>query len=181
MCICIVSSTLQMGRIHRAHARCCKEADLASLGWICVAEQRCTDAALVLDASTRVAAAAGSCLIDVHLHLFALCRRPCRWVASTVLTCARCCKKADLASLGWICVAEQLYTDAAPVLDASTRVAAAAGSGLIDLHFALCRRPCKWVSGRLNVLMLGVARKLTLRASGGSVSLSSYTQTQRPC
>ena len=28
----------------------------------------------------------------------------------------------------------QLYTDAALVLDASTRVAAAAGSGLIDLH-----------------------------------------------
>ena len=33
--------------------------------------------------------------------------------------------------------AEQLYTDAALVLDASTRVAAAARSGPIDLHFAL--------------------------------------------
>ena len=35
---------------------------------------------------------------------------------------------------------------------------------------ALCirRRPCRWVSGRLNVLMFGVARKLTLRALGGS-------------
>ena len=32
--------------------------------------------------------------------------------------------------------AEQLYTDAALVLDASTRVAAAATSGLVDLHFA---------------------------------------------
>ena len=33
--------------------------------------------------------------------------------------------------------------------------------------------------GRIHtVLMLGVARKLTLRASGGSVSLSSYAQTQ---
>jgi len=30
---------------------------------------------------------------------------------------------------------EQLYTDAALVLDASTRVAAASGSGAIDLHF----------------------------------------------
>jgi hypothetical protein len=30
--------------------------------------------------------------------------------------------------------AEQLYTDAALVLDASTRVAAATGGGLIDLH-----------------------------------------------
>ena len=47
---------------------------------------------------------------------------------------ANSCEEADLASLGWICVAEQLYTDAALVLDASTRVAAAAGSGLIDLH-----------------------------------------------
>ena len=59
---------MQMGRINRAHVRCCEEADLASLGWICVAEQRCTDAALVLDASTRVAAAAGSCLIYPHMH-----------------------------------------------------------------------------------------------------------------
>jgi len=31
---------------------------------------------------------------------------------------------------------EQLYIDAALVLDASTRVATAARSGLIDLHFA---------------------------------------------
>ena len=40
-----------------------EEADLASLAWICHAEQLYTDAALVLDASTRVAAAEGSCLI----------------------------------------------------------------------------------------------------------------------
>ena len=106
-----MSSTLQMGRINRAHARCCEEADLASLGWIKYAEKRCTDAALVLDASTRVAAAAGSCLIDVHLHC---------------------------------------------VVDLAGRVAS-------------------------TVLMLGVARKLTLRASGGSVSLTSYAQTQRSC
>ena len=38
-------------------------------------------------------------------------------------------EEADLASLAWICHAEQLYTDAALVLDAYTRVAAAAGSG----------------------------------------------------
>jgi hypothetical protein len=43
---------------------------------------------------------------------------------------------ADLASLTWICDAEQLYIDTALVLDASTRVAAAATSGLIDLRFA---------------------------------------------
>ena len=66
MCTCIASSTLQMGRINHAHARCCKEADLASLGWICVAEQLYTDAALVLDPSTRVAAAARSGLIDLR-------------------------------------------------------------------------------------------------------------------
>ena len=43
---------------------------------------------------------------------------------------------SDLASLAWICHAEQLYIDAALVLDASTRVAAASRSCLIDvLHF----------------------------------------------
>ena len=45
-------------------------------------------------------------------------------------------KEADLACLGWIYRVEQLYTDAALVLDASTRAAAAARSGLIDLRFA---------------------------------------------
>ena len=35
--------------------------------------------------------------------------------------------------------------------------------------------------GRINVLMFGVARKLTLQASGGSNTPSSYTQTQRSC
>ena len=47
----------------------------------------------------------------------------------------------------------------------STRVAAAARSGLIDLHFAFV---VDHADGRLNVLMFGVARKLTLRASDGS-------------
>ena len=60
-----------MGRINRAHARCYEEADLASLGLnICHAEQLYTDAVLVLmlvlDASTRVAAAARSGLIDLR-------------------------------------------------------------------------------------------------------------------
>jgi hypothetical protein len=90
-----------------------------------------TDTSLVLDASTRVAAAAGSGLIDLHLHCVVDLADGRIHRAH-----ARCCEEADLASLGWICVAEQRCTDAAPVLDASTRVAAAARSGLIDLHFA---------------------------------------------
>ena len=46
---------------------------------------------------------------------------------------------------------------------------------------ALCirRRPCRWVAS--TELMFGVARKLTLRASGRSETPSSYTQTQRSC
>ena len=49
-------------------------------------------------------------------------------------------ENGDLARLTSVCDAEQLYTDAALVLDASTRVAAASRSGaivivLIDLHF----------------------------------------------
>ena len=74
--------------------------------------------------------------------------------------------------------AEQLYTDAALVLDASTHVAAAATSGLVDLHFAyVVDHAQMWVTS--TVLMLGLARKLTLQASGGSNTPSSYTQTQR--
>ena len=123
--------------------------DLASLAWICHAEQLYIDAALVLDASTRVAAAAGSGLIDVHLHC----------VVDLVSTlqmgrinraCARCCEELDLASLGWICDAEQRCTDAAIVLDTSTRVAAAARSGLIDLHFAFVVDHADAQMGRIN-------------------------------
>ena len=139
----------------RAHVRCCEEADLASIGWIKYAEKRCTDAALVLDASTRVAAAAGSCLIDVHLHCVVDLAEGCIHRAHAH---ARCCKEADLASLGWICVAEQLCTDAALVLDVSTRVAAAAGSGLIDLHLHCV---VDIADGSHQPCMLGVARKLT--------------------
>ena len=73
-----------------------------------------------------------------------------------------------------------MHTDAALMLDASPRAAAAARSGLIDLRFAFvidhADRLC-----RINVLMFGLARKLTLLASGGSNASSSYTQTQRSC
>ena len=71
--------------------------------WICDAEQRCTDAALVIDASTRVAAAAGSGLIiDLHLH----CVVDLADVGRINRAHVRCCEEADLASLGWICDAE---------------------------------------------------------------------------
>ena len=76
-------------KVANSHAWSCEEADLASLGWICVAEQLCTDAALVLDASTRVAAAAGSCLIDVHLHCI-VDFADGMWHASTVLMLGVC-------------------------------------------------------------------------------------------
>ena len=74
---------------------------------------------------------------------------------------------------------QKIYSDASLALDPSTRVAAAARSGLINLHFAFVVDHADL--GRINVFMLGVARKLTLRASGGSNTPSSYTQTQRSC
>jgi hypothetical protein len=110
----------------------CGEADLASLTWICDAEQLYIDAALVLDASTRVATAARSGLIDLHFAFVVDHADGSHQQRAHVGSC----EEADLASLTWICDAEQLYIDAALVLDASTRVATAARSGLIDLHFA---------------------------------------------
>ena len=74
--------------------------------------------------------------------------------------------------------AEQRCTDAALVLDASTRVGAAAISGLIDLHLAFV---VNHANGSINVLMLGLAKKLTLRVSRGSNTPSSYTQTHSSC
>jgi hypothetical protein len=68
MCTCVASSTLQMGvaSYNRAHmlgvVRKLTSSDLASLGWICVAEQRCTDAAL----GARRIYACSSSLIDLH-------------------------------------------------------------------------------------------------------------------
>ena len=89
-------------------------------------------------------------------------------------------EEADLASLAWICHAEQLYTDAALVLDASTRVAAAEGSCLIDLHMH-CVDDSALESKAAQQCLWSSKKKLTLRASRGSVTLSSYTQTQRSC
>ena len=88
------------------------------------------------------------------------------------------CEKADHASLTWVCDVEQLYTDAALMLDASARVVAAAGSGLIDLH---APRVVDHADGATTVLILGLAGRLTMRALRGSVTLSSCTQTQRSC
>ena len=159
-------------------ARCCKEADLASLGWIKYAKKRCTDAAFVLEASTRVAAAAGSGLIDLHLHCVVDLADGSHQPCTHVLGVAR---KLTLRASG----VDQIRREAMHKLCArARRIYAYSSSRKKRPHrFALCirRRPCRWVSGRLNVLMLGVARKLTLRASGGSVSLSSDAQTQRSC
>ena len=94
----------------------CEEVDLASLTWISYSEQLYTDAAFMLDASTRVTAFAGSCLIDVHLHCVVdgaleskVWRQPCSHAWS--------CEAVDLASLTLISYAEQLYTDTAFMLD----------------------------------------------------------------
>jgi hypothetical protein len=56
-------------------------------------------AALVLDASTRVAAAARSGLIDVH---FAFVVDHAQMGRTSTRAHVRCCKEADLASLGWL-------------------------------------------------------------------------------
>ena len=73
------------------------------------------------------------------------------------------CEEVDLASLTWISYAEQLYTDAAFMLDASTRVAAAAGSCLIDVHLhCVVDGALESKVWRQTMLMLGLARKSTL-------------------
>ena len=87
-------------------------------------------------------------------------------------------ENGDLARLTSVCDAEQLYTDAALVLDASTRVAAVSGSGAIDLHFMHKHTQSTFpLSPRTSCF----TRTVTLRASRRSVTLSSYTQTQRSC
>jgi hypothetical protein len=113
-------------------------------------------------------------------------RRPLSELCTLALHRRRCtfeskvanCEEADLASLGWICFAEQRCTDAGLVLDAPTRVPAAAGSGLIDLNLHCV---VDIADGSHQPCMLGVARKLTLRASGGSATPRSDAQTQRSC
>ena len=81
----------------RAHVRSRKEADLACLGWIKRVEQLYTDAALVLDASTRAAAAARSGLIDLRFA-FVIDHADVSHQRAHV----RSRKEADLACLGWI-------------------------------------------------------------------------------
>jgi len=95
-------------------------------------------------------------------------------------SCLRCCENVDLACLTSVCGTEQLYTDAALVLDASTCVAAVSGSGAIimDLHFM--HKLLVDFSPFSAHLML-CARTLTLRASRRFVTLSNYTQTQCSC
>ena len=58
---------------------------------------------------------------------------------------------------------EQLYTDAALMLDASPRVVAAAGSRLIDLHVPLASSTMADCAQQATVLTCSVvARKLTV-------------------
>ena len=122
----------------------------------------------MLNASRRVVAAEGSGLIDLHAP-----RVVDHADGATTRAHARSCGKAICASLTWICDVEQLYIDAALMLDASTRVAAAAGSCLIDLHMHCVDDSA--LESKTATTMLAQARKLTLRASRGSVTLSSYT------
>ena len=96
--------------------------------------------------------------------------------------CRFCIKRAhDLVCIMSICDAEQLYTDAALVLDASTRVPAVARSGLIDLHLHCVVNHADELQAASTVLMLGLVRKLSLQVSRGSVTLSSETQMQGSC
>ena len=132
----------------------------------------------------RIYACSSSCRKQPHRSAIAVRLQPCRWVAGRINHAhARSCEEAVLASLTWICDAEQLYTDVALVLDAFTRVAAAARSCLIVASsMCTCIASSTLQMGRINRShMFGVARKLILRASGGSVTLSSYTQAQRSC
>ena len=57
-----------------------------------------------------------------ELCTLALHRRRCTFESKVANSQAWSCEDVDLASLGWICFAEQLHTDAALVLDASIPV-----------------------------------------------------------
>ena len=119
-----------MGAVPVLMLGCCEKADCASLTWICDVEQLYTDAALMLDASTLGVAAAGSGLIDLQVPR--VVDHGTRWRNNRARVCrVWSCDEVDHASLPWICDADRLYTDAALMLDASPRVVAAAGSGLI--------------------------------------------------
>ena len=86
------------------------------------------------------------------------------------------CEKADHASLTWVCDVEQLYTDAALLLDASTRVVAAAGSGLIDLHAPRVVDHADGTTTRAHARSCGKAVCASL-----TETLIGCTQTQRSC
>jgi hypothetical protein len=170
----LASSTMADGATTRARVWTlwsCEKADHASLTWICDVEQLYTDASLVLNASTRVVAATGSGLIDLHAprvvdHADGATTRARVWS----------CEKADHASLTWICDVEQLYTDAALMLNASTRVVAAAGSGLIDLHAPRVVDHADGTTTRAHARSCGKAVCASL-----TVTLIGCTQTQRSC
>ena len=65
------------------------------------------------------------------------------------------------------------------MLGASTRVAVAATSGLIDVHLNRVEMGCRLQHNR--VLKLGLAMQLRPCDNLASLTLSSYTQTQRSC
>ena len=54
----------------------------------------------------------------------------------------------------WICDADRIYTDAALMLDASSRVVAAEGSGLIDLHAPRVVDHGRWHNNACSCLVL---------------------------
>ena len=67
----------------------------------------------------------------------------------------------------------RLYTDATLVLDASTRVAEVAGSGLVDVHVCVASSTMHGLHvSHQQCSCLVLRRKLTLRASRRSVALS---------
>ena len=110
-----------------------------------------------------------------------LCINTRKWVTGRINRAHTCSvlqgSCIDLASLGRTCDADQLYTDAALVLDTSMSVAAVAGSGLIDLHLH-----CVVVhADGVRLQVASTVLLMTLRASRRSDKLSSYTPMQRSC
>ena len=101
-----------------------------------------------------------------HRSALALRRRPCRWVASTALMFGVARKLTLRASGGSNTPSRRSRRSAR-----ARRIYACSSSrNKLPHRSALCirRRPCRWISVRFNMLMFGVARKLTFRALGGS-------------
>jgi len=122
---------------------------------ICDAERLCTDAALVLDASTRIAAAAGSGVLDARLH------KHLRFFHFLGCFVGPSCYSSiqSLVNTGL------LYTGAALVPCASTRDAATAQSGVLEhvhVHGVV-----EYIlrCARIGAHTLSLARKWILRAS----------------